>query len=71
MAGFKQIGEVVEALIDIKDEFYSNLTYSQIDAINDACNLLSKILGDCTKYDYDYTIIGKKVVSTTPDNNTH
>lgn len=71
MAKTRQIGAIVEALIGMKDQFYSNLSLNQMEALDDACNLLSKNFGDFTKYNYDCTIIGKKVVSFTPDSNTH
>ena len=41
----KQVGEVIETLIHIKDSLYSELTFEQKVSLEDACNLLSHHLG--------------------------
>lgn len=52
----KQVGEVIETLIHIKDSLYSELTFEQKVSLEDACNLLSHHLGDFTKYDWQYNL---------------
>ena len=47
-ANLKQVGEVIETLIHIKDSLYSELTFEQKVSLEDACNLLSHHLGDFT-----------------------
>lgn len=48
----KMIGEVIETLIRVKDKLYGQLTFEECEALNDACNLLEKNLGELTRYDY-------------------
>lgn len=52
MAEKKLVGEVVETLIRIKDDFYSKLTLREKEALDDACNLLVYNVGEMTRYDY-------------------
>jgi hypothetical protein len=56
MAEKKLVGEVVETLIRIKDEFYSRLTLREKEALDDACNLLVYNVGEMSRYDYTYRI---------------
>lgn len=69
--GLKKVGGVVESLIRLKDQHYSELDQDQIDALNDACNLLSKNLGDFTKYRNDCVIVGSAMKSDSPDSDSH
>lgn len=48
----KMVGEVIETLIRIKDKVYGHLSFEEREALNDACNLLEKNLGNYSRYDY-------------------